>query len=125
MRASAQSTNSPFIQIFSVACTAKRILSGGVAGHVRGFGAAQPDELRRRERGQMPMGAGTDPQAVVAQQPWVDEHEVDLRERERRDGSRLESGYLEHALGPRDLAALRSNGGRDLARVSAAIARDE
>lgn len=84
-----------------------------------------PDELGRRQPGEVALAAGTDPEERGAEQAPVDENPVDTPQPERRDGPRRVPGRLLDLHGARDPRPLRSRRCRDLARVGASVARDE
>ena len=73
----------------------------------------------------MGLGAGSDPDDVVAQQALVDQHALDLRERERRHGARRESGRLLDLRRARDPRLRGADRAGDLAQVGAPIAGHE
>src|SRR5215218_9140801 len=121
MRASAQSTSSPFIQIFSVSCisllvaAARLMLTTGAVGvfhRIEELCARQTDEIRRSERRHVPRRAGSDPNPVEREQAAVDEDSVDPSERKRRHGAGLEAGCIEDEVGAGDprLRAARCGG---------------
>ena len=70
-------------------------------------------------------GAGADPDAVEPEQRLLDQHALDERQRERRDGARLEAGRAAHLVGTGDLRAGDAERAGDLRRVGATVARDE
>ena len=135
MRASAQSTSSPFIQIFSVS---RIVCSFSAAAALNRTGRAlslpgprrsarprEAHEIARREPGHVLRRAGADPDAVVAEQRLLDQHPLDERQRERGDGARLEAGRPPYLVGPRDLRAGAAERAGDLRRVGSAVARYE
>ena len=88
------------------ACVSRCSSSGVSAARCRGEPRAAPD---RR----------------CSQQRAVDQHAIDARERERRDGAGLEAGRRLDLVGARDPRVPRADGARDAARVGAPVAGDE
>src|SRR5207249_5359038 len=96
--ASAQSTSSPFIQIFSVSCIVLalppvgRRMVCGLLDHVHGLGARETHELARVEGGEVTGRAGADPDERQREQGLLGEDALHARQRERRDGAWSEAG---------------------------------
>lgn len=92
---------------------------------VHGLRAGKPHENPGMQGGQMGLRAGSDPDDVVAEQALVDQHALDLRERERRHGARRKSGRLLDLGRARDPRLRGTDGAGDLVQVGTPIARYE
>ena len=82
----------------------------GLLDDVHRTRAREAEQLGRRQRGHVPLGARADPEDGLGQAAFARRRRVDVLERERRDGARLEAGRLAHLLGagdPREAAFLR------------------
>src|SRR3954467_10420170 len=90
MRASAQSTSSPFIQIFSVSRIQPPPVSGrmvrGLLDDVHRTRAREAKELGRSEGRHVPLRAGTDPEDALRKEHPLDDDGLHTRGRERADG---------------------------------------
>ena len=128
--ASAQSTSSPFIQIFSVACIALALLcSRRIVGLIRDDvhrpGARQPAQLRGADAHDVLVRARARPDERVLVELALHEDGVDLRQRERCDGAGREAGRVLHFLRLRDPRRLVRRRRLRPSRVAAPITRNE
>src|SRR5579884_2656369 len=135
--ASAQSTSSPFIQIFEVSCMSglpscvrapHRMVPAprpSLLCEVRGLGAAQPRNVERRESRHVPRRSRADPHRRRAQQLAVDERSSDARRGKRRHRARVEPGRRAHLLESGCSRVARAGGYGDLPGVGALVARHE
>ena len=128
--ASAQSTSSPFIQIFSVSRMPQTSFGSDVmCGHSttstgrrpRQAYAARPGDERRHVAARSRRRSRA---TGCAQQRPVDEQPLDARQRERGDAAGLEAGRLGDLLGPRDARERGARRAGDLLGVGAPVARD-
>src|SRR3954454_18376449 len=129
MRASAQSTSSPFIQIFSVSRIQPPPVSGrmvrGLLDDVHRTRAREAKQLGRSEGRHVPLRAGTDPQDGVRKEHRLDDYSLDTGKRERADGAGVEAGRLAHPVAPGHATEGDTGGAGDLRRVGAAVTRYE
>src|SRR6266550_7375352 len=131
--ASAQSTSSPFIQIFFVSricgsslrsCAGPGIVPVRLAETSR-TGACKAQEVERRDTGHMALRAGSDPDAVVDEELSGHQHLRDARRREGRDASGLEARSGPDLVRPSNARVPRPGGRRDLVLVRPPVAGDE
>src|SRR3954452_22215179 len=132
MVASAQSTSSPFIQIFEVSCI---VLSPGslperewyrsVLHQFCGFRMCEALEVAGRQPDDMPLGAGTGPHDLVQHQLTIDEDAGDARGRERSHAARFKPRRREYLRDARDTCVSGTRRGGHLVEVGTTIARHE
>ena len=127
--ASAQSTSSPFIQIFAVSCiTFLRSGRSGVGGfqhNVLHPAARRSHELDGWHGDHVPVGAAARPDGSVPEQRPLDEHDIDALEREQchRPGSNPVAATTSSGLRHARLPGVDES--RDLSRVGLAVSGDE
>src|SRR6266545_2473625 len=127
--ASAQSTSSPFIQIFSVSVSGTALSSRKshriVVDSIDRLGLREALELGRREAGHVPFRAGADPDLVVGQEGALDEHTRDVPDWEGRDAPGREAGRGLDLRGGGDAGPRRSGRRGDLVAIRAPVAGGE
>ena len=103
----------------------RMILQRGVLGHVGGLCSREPNELGRRDDGEVPLGSRTDPHDVVTEQLRIDQDSLDAGKRERRHRAGVETGDSTDAIGPGDPSFRATRRRRNFAGVCTPVARHE
>ena len=98
---------------------------GGVLDGVHGLRAGEPHEDTGLQGCEVSLRAGSDPDDIVAEKTLVDQHPIDVRERERRDGARREAGRLLDLRGAGDPRLRGADGAGDLVEIGAPVAGNE